>query len=223
MHCIAVKSGVTIKNLQIKDFRDGVFLKNSSNNTLTNLKISQSDRHGIFLMDNSNNNTISFNYIHSNVRHGISIDDSVNNFVTGNDIKQTRDGIRIENSNNTVITKNTVADSLVEGIDIHNSFDVMVYHNNLLEKDALPILDNSPQNLNTFFVSGGGNYYSVYDESHEGCYDQDSDGFCDSPFIFGCDDRSSEEDCAKKLAFQTTFNHNDPLPFIEKNGWDILD
>ena len=37
------KSGVTIKNLQIKDFRHGVLLENSSNNTLTNLKISQSN------------------------------------------------------------------------------------------------------------------------------------------------------------------------------------
>jgi len=212
------KSGVTIKNLQIKDFRYGVLLENSSNNTLTNLKISQSNEHGIFLIDNSNNNTISFNNIHSNVKHGISIEDSVNNFITGNDIKQTRDGIRIYNSNNTVITKNTVADSLVEGIDIHKSFDIMVYHNNFLVQDALPILDNQPQNLNTFFISSGGNYYSVYDEPSEGCYDQNSDGFCDSPFIFGCNDRSSEKSCARQLAF----NLHDPLPFIEKNGWDNL-
>ena len=147
------KSGITIKNLQLKDFRHGVFLENSSNNTLTNLKISQSNKHGIFLIDNSNNNTISFNNIHSNVKHGISIEDSVNNFVTGNDIKQTRDGIRLENSNNTVITKNTVADSLVEGIDIHKTYDVMVYHNNLLEEDAIPILVNSLKNQNTVFIS----------------------------------------------------------------------
>jgi len=217
------KSGVTIKNLQLKDFRNAVFLKNSSNNTLTNLKISQSVKNGITLVDNSNNNTISFNNIHSNIRHGISLQHSVNNFITGNDIKQTRDGIRLNNSNNTVITRNTIADSLVEGIDIHNSFDIMVYHNNLLEQDAIPILDNYPQNLNTFFISSGGNYYSVYDEPSEGCYDQNSDGFCDSPFIFGCNDKSSEEACAKKLAFQATINHNDPLPFIEKNGWDNLD
>jgi len=217
------KSGVTIKNLQLKDFRHGVLLENSSNNTLINLKISQSNGHGIFLIDNSNNNTISFNNIHSNVRHGISIEDSINNFITGNDIKQTRDGIRIYNSNNTVVTKNTVADSLVEGIDIHKSYDVMVYHNNLLELEAIPILDNYPQNLNTFFVSSGGNYYSIYDEPSEGCYDQNSDGFCDSPFIFGCNTNASEEACAKKLVFQKKFNHNDPLPFIEKNGWDNLD
>jgi len=47
--------------------------------------------------------------------------------------------------------------------------------------------------------------------------------FCDSPFIFGCNNKSSEEDCAKKLALQATIDHNDPLPFIEKNGWDNLD
>ena len=220
---ILSKSQVTIKNLQLENFRDGIFLENSFNNTLTNLKISQSERHGIFLTKNSNNNTISFNNIHSNVEHGISIRDSVNNFLIGNDIKQTRDGIRISNANNTIITRNTLAENQVEGIDIHKSFGVMVYHNNIFHHDETLIIDNNPENLNTFFISSGGNYYSDYDEPSEGCFDQNSDGFCDSPLIFGCNSEVPEEECIKELALKNTVNYNDPHPFTEKDGWDNLD
>jgi len=195
---ILSKSGVTIKNLQLKNFMDGVLIENSFNTTLTNLNISQ------------------------NVRHGISIMDSDNNLLVGNIIKQVKDGIRIGNSNNTVITKNTLANNRVEGIDIHRSFDVMVYHNNLLEHDAIPVLDSHPENLNIFFISSGGNYYSVYDEESEGCYDQNSDGFCDSPFVFGYDLRDTEEECVEEFALQNTVNYNDPLPFTEKDGWNNL-
>lgn len=98
----------------------------------------------------------------------------------------------------------------------------MVYHNNLLDQDAVPLLDNYPENLNTFFIASGGNYYSVYDEPSEGCYDQNLDGFCDSPFVLGCNPGVPEEECLKQLALKNIVNYNDPLPFTEKDGWDNL-
>jgi len=194
---IMSKSKVTIKNLNIVNFTDGVFLENSYNNTLTNLKINSNTRHGIFLLDNSNNNIISFNNIGPSTMHGIRIDYSQNNIIVSNTIKQTRDGIRLGNSEDTIISRNDFTENRVEAIDLHNSNNVVVFYNNIMELEAEPIVDQNPFN-NTFFISSGGNYYSVFDEPFEGCSDQNSDGFCDSPYVFD--------------------DGHDSLAFIKKNG-----
>lgn len=193
------KTQITVKNLNIVNFENGVFLQNSIGNTITNLNITFTKMHGVHLIDSSNNNTISFNEIGNNFEHGIRIDDSNGNLIIGNTIKQTKDGIRLQDSNNNIITKNTLTENRVEGIDLHTSMGNRVYHNNLIESEAVPII-NSPSELpNVYFINSGGNYYSTFDEPSEGCFNQNLDDFCDSPYDFK--------------------GGQDSMAFIKQDGW----
>jgi len=101
------RSNVTIKNMQIGGrFGCGIYLQNSSNNTITENNIAN-NMDGICLQLSSNNR-ISANYLIDNLRFGIMIQDSSNNnIISENNVIDNGGGISIySSSNNRLINNN---------------------------------------------------------------------------------------------------------------------
>ena len=79
---LAGRSNVTIRNMNIKEFRYGISLWSSSNSSISGNNITNNE-HGVYLYYNSVNNTVSGNNITDN-EYGVSIYYSPNNTVSHN-------------------------------------------------------------------------------------------------------------------------------------------
>ena len=123
------RNNVTLKNVEVRNFYDGIHLYFSSNNTLTG-NTASNNRYGISL-GASSNNVLSGNTASSNQYHGIYLSSSSNNTLTGNTASNNEHGISIGGSSN-VITHNTathnrynfgVAGPTLNYIDTSNTVD----------------------------------------------------------------------------------------------------
>ena len=79
------RSNVTIQNVEIREFNDGIWLYNASNNTIIGNTITANNQWGIRL-PGSSNNTVSGNTITNNDYGGIVVMDSDNNIISGNNV-----------------------------------------------------------------------------------------------------------------------------------------
>ena len=219
-------SNVLTSNIVNANSFAGIHLQGSTNNQLTS-NVVNSNGFGIFLNLNSNNNTLRNNIANLNSLRGINIDTSSgntiknnaaslnlvhgivlqswssNNMVKDNTVESNTDtGIYlVVDASNNVLTNNTVNSNL-NGIYIRiNSNNNLVYNNNLINNQIQAIVENSNSVGNVFNLAlpTGGNYWSSYDTSAEGCNDVDIDGICDAPYIF--------------------FGGQDNLPWTVQNGW----
>ena len=98
------RSNVTIKNTEIKSFRNGIYLRVSNNNTISGNNIANNGR-GFWLYDSSNN-IIDGNNITENTSYGFEFDSSSNNTVSGNDITNSRIGIHLDRSSKNTFRNN---------------------------------------------------------------------------------------------------------------------
>ena len=118
------RTGVTIKNLNVQKFSQGILLDDSSNNTLTgNTASNNSD--GIALsyssVRTSNDNILTDNTVSDNYDHGIHLDASRNNVLTDNTASNNNVGIYLSFSSNNTLTGNTVSNNKSYGIFLHSS------------------------------------------------------------------------------------------------------
>ncbi|MFA5802222.1 MAG: NosD domain-containing protein [Thermoleophilia bacterium] len=154
----------------------------SSNNIITDNRVSGSDR-GIYLHDGSNGNEISGNRLDGNL-WGLTlwINDSYNR-VAGNDISGGLYGIYLHSSNiNNDIFGNTISGNAT-GIRIDATGTNHVINNNL-RGNTIQALMTGAGGIFNHVAPEGGNYWDDYDSPAEGCHDENSDSFCDSPYIF---------------------------------------
>ena len=140
------KHNVTFKNCKIREFKYGVELSLSSNDTLINNVIYHNSYNGIIL-DTSSSNMLINNNADSNGHEGIKLVDSDNNTLTGNTTNNniqdgillliscshnvltdnesnnnSGDGITIrENSDSNSVTNNTVGNNTIDGIVLGES------------------------------------------------------------------------------------------------------
>jgi parallel beta-helix repeat protein len=99
-------SGVTIKNLQIKEFSSGISFSSSSNNIAIGCNIIDCS-HGISLRSSSNN-TFSGNYLYNNTI-GIDFSYSPNNFFTNNSLEDNSQPLWFEHDwVNSIDSSNTI-------------------------------------------------------------------------------------------------------------------
>jgi len=122
---------VTIKNLHIKNFWDGIYLYSSSNNIISENSITGNiDDNGIYLLSSSNN-IIRGNSITNN-RWGIYVRDSSNNIISENEItKNSDDGIYLYSSSNyNSISGNIIASNDV-GIYLYSSSNNIISGNSI--------------------------------------------------------------------------------------------
>jgi parallel beta-helix repeat protein len=147
----------------------GLTLWDSSNNTIIGNNLTQNNNENIGINPVSDNNVILNNDISYCVT-GISISSS-NNTITGNKIYSCGwAGISVGDASDNHIIKNNILDN-VYGIYITpNSYSNQIYHNNLIN-NTIQALDENDNNLWNDSYPSGGNYWSDFDNSSEGAYD----------------------------------------------------
>ncbi|HUV02302.1 MAG TPA: NosD domain-containing protein [Desulfobacteria bacterium] len=123
---------------------EGIYLEHSSNNEITKNTISNSKARGILICDTSINNTISINDISNNHR-GISIADSLNNKIIENSIHNNEDGIQISRSRDNILSENNVRSNHNNGISLIESVDNKIIKNIVLDNygTGISICDSS--------------------------------------------------------------------------------
>jgi len=170
------RRNVSIRNLKITGFRDGVFLWDSVNNSIFGNTIIYNDC-GIYLHSLSNNNNLYRNHI----------------------VMNNRCGIYIFNSSNNTIVENIVENNAEFGIMlIYASNNNRIYHNSFINNlfqayasDSVDFWDVTPppESVNIWDdgYSSGGNYWKDY--LHVDAYkgpsqnQTGSDGIWDYPYV----------------------------------------
>ena len=101
-------TGITIKNLNVQNFLNGILLSEAFNNTLTSNTTSNNNT-GISITDGSSNNVLTGNTASNNSDSGIFLYSSINNALTGNTANSNHIGIYLYSSatNYNTLTDNT--------------------------------------------------------------------------------------------------------------------
>ena len=145
---------------------------------------------------NITNNNI-FHHIAPNYAYGIKLLQFDDALIQDNNIFDNLDNsIQIEQSDSNIIRQNTINNNS-GSVYITASNNNLIYNNNMI--NSIIGLDDG---LNYWDTNNSGNYWDNYDETTEGCFDSNSDGFCDSPYIINP-------------------NGADNYPYTSKDGWLI--
>ena len=185
----------------------GIRFYNSNNNDIINNSICSNTLDGLALQEFSNNNTIINNVISNNGDKGIELDGSSNNIISENEVHNNfDDGITLNyQSSNNIISENNITNNIDDGIQLYSSCnDNNIFGNNFIGNVERGIQvtvysDNNMMYHNNFINNtqnaydegcnywhnqaiNDGNYWSDFDESFEGAWDNDSNGIVDSPY-----------------------------------------
>ncbi|MEM2638378.1 MAG: NosD domain-containing protein, partial [Candidatus Hadarchaeales archaeon] len=135
-------NNVTIKNVSVSGYYDGIFLSLSSNNTIENCTLSGNYEEGIHLYS-SNNNIIRSNKVSGNVR-GIYLHSSSNNLMENNMISNNNDyGIHLSSSSDNIVKNNDFTNC---GLYVYDSYNNRV-ENNLVNGKPLVYLENASNQI----------------------------------------------------------------------------
>ena len=170
-------------NVFVGTWLDGVWLKFSSNNTITGNTMSATGD-GVYL-ESSNDNIITLNDIggFDYPSMGIRLYESSGSLVVGNNVTSNYYGISLYYAVNTTVAENNVTDNSW-GIHLSHSVSNSLYHNNLIGNTNQAYDDNDTNTWDDGYPSGG-NYW----DDHTGMdlyggpnQDQPgSDGIVDTP------------------------------------------
>ncbi|UCE72923.1 MAG: right-handed parallel beta-helix repeat-containing protein [Methanomassiliicoccales archaeon] len=246
-------SNVKIEGQELTNGTVGIQLGFSSSNIIVGNNASSNNFEGIHLFK-SNENTIISNFVSSNLQYsGINIDYSEQNNITDNYVSLNIVGIDLYNSDYNLITYNTVFLNDFRGISLRyssmngiigntvssngdygiylktDSSNNSVYHNNIIDNAFQAYDDTNKSNQWDNGYPSGGNYWSDFDNSSEGAYDdyqginQDvsgSDGIVDNGTIGGGG--------TNPYAIDNDSQDNYPLINLTKNyiflyqGWNLI-
>jgi parallel beta-helix repeat protein len=218
---------VTIRNIRVEEFTDGIWLSGSSHNNITANTITNNADDGIDLRDSSNYNSIAENSITNNLGDGAELWSSSYNDIAENSIRENRlHGIWIyDNSYHNDISRNTIAENHYDGIVLLSSSNYNTVRNNTIEKnqdDGITLTDSfynsiyynkfinntnqvSTDSVNTwdYGYPSGGNYWSDYGgvDLRKGIFQNEngSDGIGDTPYIIN----SNNEDRFPQFSIST--------------------
>jgi parallel beta-helix repeat protein len=182
------RNNVTIKNINIKGFYDGVWLDSSSNCNIHKSSIEANTGTGIVLSAGSQHNDIVENNITTNKGEGIFLLGSSDyNSMVNNNITTNNYGISLYlSSNNSVYGNNVISNNC--GIRLQACSNNSIYHNNFVNNTDQVYTVGSTNTWDNGYPSGG-NYWSNYagldlnrgiDQISNG-----SDGIGDTPYIIG--------------------------------------
>jgi parallel beta-helix repeat protein len=118
------RNTVTIQNVEIKEFNDGIRLFEAANNTLIGNTIAANNQWGIRLAGSSNN-IVSGNNITNNDYGGIVVMGSDNNKILENTITDNFRGLDLTASENNTVSGNHIANN-IGGIALENMYNSIV-------------------------------------------------------------------------------------------------
>jgi len=163
------KSGCKIQGLQIDgnkatytaSYNFGIFLKSSSDNTIT-CNTCNNSNNGIRFDSSSNRNIVTGNTCNNNSNNGIRFDlSSNNNTVTGNTCNNNSNGIYLYESSNNVVTGNTCNNNYY-GIFSYSSSDNTITGNTCNNNNNGIRLYSSSSNNTATGNTCNNNNYGIY-------------------------------------------------------------
>ncbi len=138
---VTERNNVTIKNLEIRAFKFGIYLWHSEGHSIVGNNITANTYDGISL-DGSSYCSISGNNITNN-NNGILFDKSLYNTISENTITNSNSGIWLESSANNNIFGNTIKNTTFEGISLGDSSNCSIKGNNIANNGEGIWLDRS--------------------------------------------------------------------------------
>jgi parallel beta-helix repeat protein len=133
---LSSRTGVTVKNLNVKQFSYGIDLYYSSNNTLSGNNASNNGENGIFLYYSSNN-TLSGNNASNNGENGIYLYSSSKNTLSGNNASNNNgSGISLYSSSNNTLIGNNASNNHNHGLFSFGIFLIGSSNNSLIGNNA---------------------------------------------------------------------------------------
>ena len=172
---ISDRSNVTIQNIKIKGFSQGINVANSSHNNITGNYIVECN-YPIWFTSSSYNN-ITKNNITGNIGEAIILSRSHNNSVTNNSIAKNRGGISLSFSSNNKIVGNDVTYN-TNGVGLSDASNNFFYLNNFVNNTNQVYIWAKEEVSNIWDNGEVGNFWSNYNGT-----DANGDGVGDTPFI----------------------------------------
>jgi len=190
----------------------GIYLNNGANDNTVAENTATENTVGISLR-HASNNVVMNNTASSNESFGIHLNGSSDNTLSGNMADATGYGIYLisdspskKYSDQNTITGNRISNNSDYGLVLYLCNENIVYNNNFISNKTQAIMAGKVNNIfNMDAADVGGNYWDDYNQSEEGCIDDDpeADGFCDDPYdINGIQDK---------------------MPWMIENGWKVAD
>jgi len=186
------RSKVTIRNMEIKAFSDGIYLNSSSNNIISGNNITN-NRLGIWFWIASNN-TISGNNITAN-ESGIELEGPSNyNNISGNNIMNNDVGIYFFGSSNKIIgnyiAKNGEGIYVGGHVPFAGSQNNIIYHNSFIHNTKQVNDRHWEDPFSAISVNiwddgypSGGNYWSDYEDRHPNATELDGSSIWNIPYV----------------------------------------
>ena len=167
---LADRNNVTIKNVKLKNFDEGIYIWASSNSTFSENDISANNIDGILLANITTNNNLIFGNNITNNGHGIGFSGTSNKII-GNYIANNDEGIYFGGNESYVGSSN-------------NNF----YHNSFVN-NAKQINDYywtdplSASSINTWDNGKEGNYWSDYTRTYSNAEELGDSGIWNTPYV----------------------------------------
>ena len=172
--------GVTVSGFRISNVGDfwncaGFYITSDGNNISNNNIVNNLRMNGVYLYDSSYN-TIVGNHIENNDYHGMRVEYSSHNIIANNTIVNVRGyGIDLAESTDNLIYGNTVQQCFWGGLVLDNmSTSNTFYHNNFINNSQNGF---DPAEGNVWDNGSAGNYWDDYHGS-----DANGDGIGDTPY-----------------------------------------
>jgi parallel beta-helix repeat protein len=190
------RTGVTVKNLNITGFDDGVYIETSSQIAVTNSNFSECDSNGVNVWSSSNVNLCS--NLFTSTTHGILMVSSNSSVITQNTFCHVSGHVadhflQLSSSTGCAITENNVINCTAPSLVFFNSSNNSIHHNNLASKtsgryidpDGLAVISNG-DSTNMWDNGEEGNYWNDYNGT-----DTNGDGIGDTPYIIDINNRDN--------------------------------